>query len=73
MRLKTRTDIQELKDILESIVKFDDTEELEKKGKFFEIIQKDARSLVENLNLHSVVQLSEPCKHPRNEIEYVGE
>ena len=58
MRLKTRTDIQELKDILESIVKFDDTEELEKKGKYFEIIQKDVRILVENLNSNCLCMCS---------------
>lgn len=36
---------EEIKDLIECIAKFDSTETLENKGKYFEVIQKDATRL----------------------------
>lgn len=39
---------KELEDIINCIVKFDHTETLEVKGRYFDIIQKDLKQLVKN-------------------------
>lgn len=38
--------MDEIKDLLECIAKFDATETLEAKGRYFEVIQRDAQKLV---------------------------
>jgi len=43
--------MKKLKDILKCIIKFDNTETLENKGRYFEVIQKDLRKIL-NKNLH---------------------
>ena len=41
---------EEIKDVLECISKFDPGETLKNKGRYFEVIRKDAKKLLKRLN-----------------------
>ena len=45
---------KEIKDVLECIARYDDTDTLENKGKYFEVIQKDAQRLVKLFSIDVV-------------------
>jgi len=58
---------KELEDIINCIVKFDHTETLEVKGRYFDIIQKDLKKLVKNNGVlndvsNSTVKVCKVCK-----------
>lgn len=53
--------MEELTDLLKCIAQFDKNETLKNKGKYFEIIQKDAKRLVKLLDLHDVIK--SVCDH----------
>ena len=57
--------MNEIKDLLECIAKFDNTETIEAKGRYFETIQKDAQRLVKLFAIPVVVGRSEQLTCPR--------
>lgn len=66
---------KELKDILDCIAKFDDSESFDTKGRYFDIIQNDVRNLMsfnsgldETQAVRHNEQTKEECKHPYKKI-----
>jgi len=45
---------EEINDIIECIIKFDDTETVEVKGRYFDVIQRDMRNAVKKCNKAAV-------------------
>ena len=50
-----------LKDIIDCIIRFDDTESIEAKGRYFDVIQKDLRKEVNDFVLDDVIKCE--CKN----------
>tara|TARA_R110000737_G_scaffold350680_1_gene390384 strand:- start:1030 stop:1275 length:246 start_codon:yes stop_codon:yes gene_type:complete len=46
---------ENLKDIIDCIIRFDDTESIEAKGRYFDVIQKDLRKEVNNVVLFDAI------------------
>jgi hypothetical protein len=71
MEAKTAEEIKKLDDIVFEMYENDilNTEQYSKiHGQIISV-----RYAVKDLTIPSVVQQSEPCKHPRSEREYIGE
>ena len=54
---------ENLKDIIDCIIRFDDTESIEAKGRYFDVIQKDLRKEDNNIVLVDVIKC---CQQAEN-------
>ena len=61
---------ENLKDIIDCIIRFDDTESIEAKGRYFDVIQKDLRKEVNDFVLDDVIKC-EQCKSQLSKAEFI--